>query len=498
MNYLNKSLILLLTLILQGCGSSNDSEGKTEVGAEVEVLCASFGDVTGQYDGEDCIYPSDFSSLTAPITADITLASLPNEGAHVFQSELIIGKDCSNDTECSSVDVQPTLTIEAGTKVAFIGGVLLVNRGAKIMAKGSLSTPIWFLPARNIPRVAGKLAINSNAKWLGVVINGKAPVDGCVASANDCHQLANGFVSHYGGNESEDSSGELSFVKIVDVDSEGGSGSDFPSLQLSGVGRGTKIDYIHIHRGWDDGVAVYGGNVDLRHVVVTHAQDDAFDFDHNWFGKAEFLFALHGSYSVELSSGLFEVKAGNFGIEHDGRMRPYTEQPQSTPFISNVTIITSEHRNTADDEVSSAIGFDDYAVGDYHNILMVNKDTNTSNPCIKFKSDGDVYADAITFTGAVINCLEPFYESGFSTLAPEQLKLLDKAEWFQGIGENAIYMGTVEQLDADGFSTNIEATSLPSPSNLGSADYVGAVSNSDKQSDWYHWIQLALESSEED
>ena len=267
MNLIAKKLLLLIVLAsLQACDSSSESgsesgsefESELETGqGQAEIQCASHAGMSGQYDGQDCVYPLDFSSPEAPVVDDIYFSSLPNEGAHILQSALVIGKNCLTNTECQALETQPTITIEAGSTLAFTDGYVLVNRGSTILAEGTLSAPITFLPARQVADIADKVTMASGAKWLGVAINGKAPADGCEEALNDCHLETNGFVSHYGGNQEHDSSGVLSFVRIFDVDSSSGASDDYPSLQLSGVGSGTTIDYVHIHRGWDDGVALF-------------------------------------------------------------------------------------------------------------------------------------------------------------------------------------------------------------------------------------------------
>jgi hypothetical protein len=48
-------------------------------------------------------------------------------------------------------------------------------------------------------------------------------------------------------------------------------------LTLNGVGSGTIIDFVQIHGGLDDGVEMFGGTAQMKHMVLTNNGDDAFD-----------------------------------------------------------------------------------------------------------------------------------------------------------------------------------------------------------------------------
>ena len=43
------------------------------------------------------------------------------------------------------------------------------------------------------------------------------------------------------------------------------------------------------HLGQDDGVEVFGGTVNLSHIVITQPDDDGLDWDLGWTGKAQFV-----------------------------------------------------------------------------------------------------------------------------------------------------------------------------------------------------------------
>ena len=46
------------------------------------------------------------------------------------------------------------------------------------------------------------------------------------------------------------------------------------NITLCGVGSGTEIDYVQAHYGKDDGIELFGGTVNLKHILSTQNNDD--------------------------------------------------------------------------------------------------------------------------------------------------------------------------------------------------------------------------------
>ena len=63
-------------------------------------------------------------------------------------------------------------------------------------------------------------------------------------------------------------------------------------MTLGGVGSGTTIDYVDIFSSADDGIEIFGGTVDIRHISVAFSTDDDFDFDLGYRGTGQYLFSL--------------------------------------------------------------------------------------------------------------------------------------------------------------------------------------------------------------
>ncbi len=192
-----------------------------------------------------------------------------------------------------------TLTIEAGTIIKGETGTgtdasaLLIARGSKLNAIGTVDSPIIFtttddeidysdLDAGNFG--SPNLTADQNGRWGGLLILGNAPIS---ASASEIQiegiptSDPNGL---YGGNNPEDNSGTIRYVSIRHGGTDIGNGNEINGLTLGGVGNGTIIDNIEVVANQDDGIEWFGGTVNVSNVVVWKSGDDAIDTDQAWSG----------------------------------------------------------------------------------------------------------------------------------------------------------------------------------------------------------------------
>jgi hypothetical protein len=232
------------------------------------------------------------------------------------------------------VTAPATLTIEAGTRIAGgEGTALVIARGAKIQAVGTAESPIVF--THDAP--AGQ---REGGKWGGLVILGAAPHN-IATAANTPFEAFNqlGGIGNFGGTDAGDSSGTLRYVRIEFGGFAYTTDREFNGLTLAGVGSGTSIDYVQIHRGSDDGIELFGGTVNLRHVVISQNQDDGFDTDNGYSGKVQFLV-------IQNIAG--NTSDGSHGYESDNHAAPdtnFNNLPRTNPTIYNATLIGN--RNTS-------------------------------------------------------------------------------------------------------------------------------------------------------
>jgi len=549
MKTLFKVSALTSALMLVGCGgdinieptvndnsvttttTTNNTDNPTTP-APVENPCASRGDLQGAFNGTDCEYSTSFASKNVEIENDIEFAKLANNGVHVLNGALLVGKDCDTTTACTIEANGPTLTVEAGATLAFTSGeaIIRIARGAKIDAIGTFEDPIIFTSANAIERHDAVGNGAQFADWGGIIINGMGLTNQCTnaqRAATTCNVETEGVTSYFGGNNNADDSGSIQYAKIWYAGSgpkTGGEGDDLNSLTLNAVGSGSSFDFLHIHQGYDDGIEFFGGASTISHIAVTDTQDDAIDIDGGWQGKGQFIFVKHGSVETKsdvtipadddnpertVPAGSL-IYMGNNGFETDGEKNggpDYDEAPASNPTIANVTVITTDEKSVRDQSSSQAIKFDDAIKSMYYNTLLVKADGTNGTACIEHKSDGEKNADEISFTSSVMACVNEFKgEATFiSGSEPASLTGTNKSDWFDNAGSSQRVAATATVL-ANEFATDVDSTDITVTATdvttldsfFQSATYIGAVSDADTSSNWYKWVEAAVADAAED
>ena len=213
-----------------------------------------------------------------------------------------------------------TLTIDAGTRIiGDNGSALVITAGAKIIADGTAAEPIVFTSSQ---------ATAASGDWSGLVLLGQAPIN-----VPGGEQHVEGFGEAvgdkvlYGGASATHDCGTLRYVRIEYGGFELAPDNELNGLTLGGCGTGTTVDYVQVHRGLDDGIEVFGGTVDLRHVVLTQSDDDGLDWDFGWTGTVQYMVVQQGETH------------GNRGIEADSNKDNNDATPRSAPELWNVTLV---------------------------------------------------------------------------------------------------------------------------------------------------------------
>jgi hypothetical protein len=320
------------------------------------------------------------------------------------------GKLTANNTilDCSKtyildkkiyVDSGKVLTIQPGTLIKGrtystndSATALTVMRYAKIFASGTSSCPIVFTAEAD--PMDGTYSISNKGKWGGVCIAGRATNnlllsnngpfqagvgDGKIAVANGLGTFE-GFASsnskdQFGANltagesfDDDDNSGIFKYVSIRFAGAILQVGGELNALSLGSVGRGTTIDHVEVVSCADDGIELWGGTVNLKYCVSLFGNDDMFDFDDGWSGKAQFLFGLKTSTNDTLTS----VDADN-GFECDADDQKSNNTPRSHPVIYNCTIIGNEKKvRTSDNAGIAAIMAKEITEGEFYNNVFTN------------------------------------------------------------------------------------------------------------------------------
>lgn len=226
-----------------------------------------------------------------------------------------------------------TLTIEAGTVIKgdkASKGTLVVTRGGKLDAQGTVDKPIIFTSNQD----AGA---RREADWGGVILLGKAPINPTGGEA----KIEGGLVPTdatkekeyiwFGGTDAADNSGTLKYVRIEFAGIAYTPDNEINGLTMGGVGNGTKISYVQVYRSGDDAYEWFGGTVNCDHLVASYTWDDDFDTDNGFSGNVQFGVALRVKTIADQS--LSE------GFESDNDANGSANGPQTKANFSNMTVV---------------------------------------------------------------------------------------------------------------------------------------------------------------
>ncbi len=217
-----------------------------------------------------------------------------------------------------------TLTIQPGTVIKGdknSKGTLIIQRGAKIMAEGTSAQPIVF--TSNQP--AGS---RDYGDWGGIILCGRANNNQPGGEA----LIEGGPDAYYGGGNSPndaDNSGILRYVRIEFPGIALQPNQEINGLTLGAVGSGTTIDHIQVSQCGDDSYEMFGGTVNLKHIVAFRGWDDSFDTDNGYRGKVQF--------ALSLVDPAIADQSGSNGFESDNDASGTTASPYTMPIFSNVT-----------------------------------------------------------------------------------------------------------------------------------------------------------------
>ncbi len=222
--------------------------------------------------------------------------------------------DAGNYTISGAVKVKAgaTLTLKPGVivtaKYDSVLDYLLIEQGAKIDAQGTADAPIVFKAS----------ALDG---WGGIHICGRAPINGDGSSSEIGEEP-------YGGNDVNDNSGILKYVRVENSGKTISSEKEANGFSLYGVGAGTQISYCQAYKGSDDGFEFFGGTAKISHCVIVDCTDDSVDWTQGWRGQADHILVIQS-----------EGSDCDCLMECDNSGSGNSRMPVAHPTISNVTLI---------------------------------------------------------------------------------------------------------------------------------------------------------------
>jgi hypothetical protein len=365
----------------------------SQLAATAALAFALYGSGFAQTNlGAECGCPTPVSSRPTVLVS--TLAT--NGGAG--DGELIAGStifDCAHTWILDKKIYVPSgksLTIMPGTVIKGNSGTstnatcLVVEVGGKIFAAGTETCQIVFTAAAD--NLDGTFPISSNGQWGGVLLAGKAsnnltlaangPFQAGVGDGRLCVADGIGTFEGFASTNSKDqfgvtpasfddndNSGVLKYVSIRHAGAILQVGGEINALSLGSVGRGTTIDHIEIISSADDGIEVWGGTVNLKHIAMLFGNDDNLDWDDGWRGAAQFIFVLKTDNTANVDS--------DNGIEADADDQKSNLLPRSHPVVYNATMIgNSKTVLTSDNSSIAAINAKELTEGEIYNSVFAN------------------------------------------------------------------------------------------------------------------------------
>ena len=276
------------------------------------VACVTDEDIRDGRSGSSSSCEDNVCILTGIFLEDLHLTA---DNIYLLRGGVYIGDDVG----------ETTLTIDAGVKIygeSSSDGMLVVTRNSKIIAEGTADAPIVFTSSK-------EEGSRTRGDWGGIIINGNAPINSC-GDGGFCEAFGEGATGYYGGDNPEDNSGILRYVRVEFAGTLVSPDNELNGIALQGVGSGTTLDYIQVHMNADDGVEFFGGNADIKHLVVSGVGDDSLDWTDGWSGRAQYVVLQQ------------HPDAGDNGIEADNNGENNVSVPMSNPTLSNMTIIGSD------------------------------------------------------------------------------------------------------------------------------------------------------------
>lgn len=411
---------LTSALLLAGCGgdivietaqsgNNTGNTGGTGTGGTgttpPAAVCPAFASQGAAIGGND----KPVCEVTGTLTADATFSA---NILWALKGKVAVGNDKANSA---------TLTVEPGTTIFGKTGAdfLVVSRGSKINAVGSKDKPIVFT---SLTDLVGGSNDASAGQWGGMVLLGQAPSNACnQAELASCSIESEGDAGPYGGDKMDDNSGILKYVVVKYAGYEVLPDNELNGITFAGVGSATTVDYVQVHNNLDDGIELFGGAVDLRHIVLTGNRDDSLDWTDGWSGRVQFAYIEHSRTGEK----------ANRGIEADNNAKTFNAVPLSHPVISNMTIVGNTYDSAEDD--SEGILLRRGTEAEFYNTLITGP--VGMGECFELNDDETVAAaeaGKIVFKNSIIDCAEPFKDS----VDANKNVTFNAQQWFESSNNN--------------------------------------------------------------
>lgn len=250
-------------------------------------------------------------NITTDITSD---QNWTNNNIYVIEDRIYV-------TNNAVVTIQPGTIIKGSFSPQ---GALIVTRGSKLIADGTVEQPIVFTSSQP----AGSRA---RGDWGGIYISGNGITNQGVGVKPEGG--LDSAKANYGGTIADDSSGVLRYVRIEYAGYAYQPNSELNGLTLGGIGSRTVLEHVMVSYANDDAIEWFGGTVNGKYLIANKTLDDMFDSDFGWQGAVQFALGVSDSATADISgSNGFESDNNNLSASN------YAGTPLTKGVFTNVTI----------------------------------------------------------------------------------------------------------------------------------------------------------------
>lgn len=249
--------------------------------------------------------------LSGTIDSNARLSGSFNDGAFawVLSGAVSLGQDfvrLSETQQLAALAAPKFFGIPARTPVYARGGAsLTVQPGVHWIVDGNVNAPV------EIALLPGDDA----GAWGGVRVNG---IDRLT-----CQRGSSEGVCAFAGNRRL----TIEYLRVMQA------GAGQPALQLHEVGPGAAIDHLQIVDSTGIGLALHGGRVNIKHLLLTENRGEQLVWERGYRGTIQYGLLTGGA------SGAGNALLGrNDGANHD-------TTPRSRPTLANVTVVGAGQAN---------------------------------------------------------------------------------------------------------------------------------------------------------
>lgn len=265
---MKRKILSMLSMMLCTASLVNAQDATTYRGAFAPAPEAMWTNTWTNWNPQSSVYAAANVNVSGSISSNTTWTS---NNVYLLQGLVYI-------------DSLVTLTIQPGTVIHgdfnTPNSSLIVRRGAKLIAEGTVCNPIVFTSNR----AANQRGLGD---WGGIIMLGRAK------NNQGTNVLIEGLSAadtrnYHGGTDDNDNSGSLKYVRIEYGGYVFAANNEINGLTMGSVGRGTTIDYVQCSFINDDAFEWFGGTVNCKHLVAYRCLDDDFDTDFGFSGTVQY------------------------------------------------------------------------------------------------------------------------------------------------------------------------------------------------------------------